>query len=229
MSTYICGDLHGDASKILQWSDAVENSTLIHVGDLCIVQYDLERLAYKLSKRNNKFISCRGNHEVSQEYDFGFKVGDSIELVADYSIRTINGKNYFFIGGAISLDRKYRLAFKERYPHRENWYREDEALVYKPELIPADIDVLITHTAPPEFLPKADPLFLKKFADQDDKLMVDIRRERDNIRAIYEDCASKTRVKHSFFGHWHMSESGEYKGIRYRGLNIKEIIEFNQY
>lgn len=228
MHTYICGDLHGDASRILQWNNAVENSTLIHVGDLCIVQYDLESLSYKLNKRGNKFISCRGNHEVSQEYDFGFKIGEAIELVADYSFRTINGKNYFFIGGAISLDRKHRLAFKERYPHRENWYREDEALIYKPELIPADIDVLITHTAPPEFLPKADPLFLKKFADQDDKLMVDILQERANITAIYDFCAANTRATRSFFGHWHMSERGIYKGIQYTGLNIKEIIE-NQY
>lgn len=219
----IIGDTHGDNKAILNWNKSVKDSTLIHVGDSCIQPYDLEVLDYKFAQNRNKLLLIRGNHE-STQYSFeGQKWGEgNVETLRDYSFRTLEGKNYLFIGGAISLDRVWRRKFAQRCPGLENWYREDEALVYKPELLPNDVEILITHTAPVEFLPKADPNFLLKFAENDNKLLVDIEQERANITSIYNQCAA-LGVRKSYFGHWHMSESGEYRGIKYRGLNINEI------
>lgn len=221
---YVIGDTHGDLSKIYEWVVNTENSTLIHVGDACIPLINLEHLAYKLNKKNSKIYIVRGNHE-SNEYSFdGQVIGNgSITLVKDYSNLEIEGRKVLFIGGAISLDRKWRRAFRLKHPTKENWFNEDEALKYRPDLMPEKADILVTHTAHPILVSKSDPNFLRPFAQEDDKLMSDLEKERDNILNIY-DYANNIGVTKSFFGHWHFSERGQYKNINYRGLGINEII-----
>ncbi len=223
----LLSDIHGNINPILKWNNLVENSVLIQLGDDCIVHYDYHPIAYKLEKRNNKLLVLRGNH-YSVAFD-GSSVGDkdSVTFVSDYTVLNLNDKNFLFIGGAVSLDRKWRREYRQKYPFSENWYREDEALPYDEEKLSSlpKIDFLLTHTGPKTALTKLDPNFVKKFFEDDDKLFDDLALENKNINQIYKKISEQEHTTKGYFGHFHLSETGLFENIPFRCLDINEIVE----
>lgn len=223
---FAIGDTHGDVSVILRWNHENEGQNLIHVGDLHTDFYSLQSVAKKLSKKNNKMYCIRGNHE-SNYYKFdGTILEDSVTLVEDYSIYTIEGKRIAFVGGAVSLDRKKRIAFKILNPGLENWYNPDEEIKYV-KYNWTDIDILVTHTTHEKFISKVNQEFLKFFAEKDPSLLDDIERERAAVLKLYDDVI-EAGAKLALFGHWHLKESGTYKSLKYRGLEINELIKIDE-
>lgn len=223
-SIYIASDSHGNLTKISQWNNSTENSILLHAGDVGLNNSGFESLSRRLKKRNNYLIAIAGNHEAKELFD-NRVYNDSLELIKDYEVRNINGENFLFIGGAISLDREYRKLVKKERPNVENWYRENEAVYYDPKVEEMrDISVLITHTAPRKFVPNLDPFFLKRFTERDSKLIEDLNKENEVMEKIYNTVKVNNELRKYFFAHYHQYIYTEDRGTIIKCLDIDQII-----
>ena len=63
----------------------------------------------------------------------------NLEFIEDYTVKDLNGEKFLFVGGAISIDRRYRRESID--------YWIDEPFVFD-ENKAQECDVLVTHSAP---------------------------------------------------------------------------------
>jgi hypothetical protein len=120
------------------------------------------------------------------------------------------------VGGATSIDRKYRLA--------NGWgYWENESPIYKPKL-EKYIDIIATHSAPSFCFPQIKSDIVYEYAKYDESLLDDISKERMVFNKIYEDY--KDTITDWFYGHYHQSHLEQINGINFRLLNIEEFCEY---
>ena len=218
---YIVGDLHGHFGpmkmSILNYN--ISNCILICVGDLGVGfhhPYKEHSIWRKLNDffehHNITFLSIRGNHDDPKYFSGTDRIVlSNLELVADYTRKTINGEEFLFVGGAISVDRIHRL------PGTSYWH--DETFVLRHELA-AQCDVLITHSAPLWNGP-TDKAGISSWCDKDKMLWDECVQERHDHTALLELCKPK---KH-YCGHFHTSSVAENHGCTSTILDINEIKE----
>ena len=111
-NTILVGDLHGNfwaiASFIRRYG--IFKSLFIQVGDfgLGFDRYDESNLRHideALEDSQNKVIVIRGNHD-DPSYWFEKKLDlKNIWFIPDYTKLNINGENFLFVGGAVSIDK----------------------------------------------------------------------------------------------------------------------------
>ena len=136
--------------------------------------------------------------------------------VPDYTVVNVCNKNVLCVGGATSIDRKYRLA--------NSWgYWENESPIYKPKL-EEYIDIIVTHSAPSFCFPQIKSDIVYEYAQYDETLLDDISKERIVFDKIYEDY--KDTITDWFYGHYHQSHLEQINGINFRLLNIEEFCEY---
>jgi len=142
MDIFFLGDVHGQFDylnwKIKDNPDVFNNSSIIQVGDFGIgfkynessEKISLKKLNDTCVKHNIHIYAIRGNHDnpsyFNQNHD---PVYSNIHLVPDYSVLTIDGKNILCIGGAISIDRVYRIEGID-YWKDENFIFDEKRLIY---------------------------------------------------------------------------------------------------
>ena len=222
MQIYILGDNHGkynELLKILEKFD-LKDCYIIHVGDggEGFANYKSFDLYYELNKffsnRNIQYLSIRGNHSDPEFFKGNFKFSN-FELLEDYTLREIEGLKFFFVGGAISIDRKTRQ-------EGINWWRGEEF-----NLIPEKTqkcDILITHSSPTWNGP-ITKVSIRIWEIDDETLWQDCREERQQISKLIELCRP---VRH-FCGHFHHVFKAEHEGCRSRICAELELYELNPY
>jgi len=169
----------------------------------CPEGYYLERSALnKLKAKPYTILFIDGNHEnfdrLESEFEVVEKFGAPAHRIADNifhlmrgEIYTIEGKTFFCMGGAYSIDtisagRKEGISvWKRELPS------EEEYLLARKNLEQAGnrVDYILTHTAP-AFV--ADTLFDAIPDTGEDRLRQELQHYMDTV--FY---------KHWFFGHWH--------------------------
>lgn len=216
---YIVGDLHGNFGpmkiSILHYN--IRDCYLICVGDLGVGFHHPNRepsiwrdLNSFFEEHNITFLSIRGNHDDPKYFTGKDRIVHSnLELLSDYTCRNINGENFMFVGGAISVDRI------DRIPNRSYWYNETFVLNY--ELV-SQCDVLITHSAPLWNGPN-DKSGISGWCNVDKSLWGECIQERKDHSSLIQLCAPK---KH-YCGHFHISSVSENNGCVSTILNIDEI------
>lgn len=219
---FVLGDLHGKFRELERQISRIniKDCHLICVGDLGMgFNYNrqgeikgLRNFNETLKKRDISFLAIRGNHDDPQYFDGNIKFSH-IELLADYTYRTIEGRSFLFVGGAISIDRKMRLEGKS--------YWRDEVFVYEPEKITERAEVLITHTGPEWIGPTVLAPIVQGWAADDATLIDDLNRERAQMTSLY----LKVKPKKAYLGHFHESTSTLRNGTAARILDELEIIE----
>lgn len=166
--------------------------------------------------KNIVLYVIRGNHTNPDVYRRGY-IFSNLFLVPDYSTATFpNGKIALLVGGGISID---RLARKEGVD-----YWSDEATIY--HKVDKQYNILFSHDAPEYFNFSTDSLrysHLKDYLLRDKTLLQDCLNQRNVINNIVEDIS----CEYVCSGHFHCSLFQEKNGIKYRCLNINEIVEFN--
>jgi len=209
----VCGDFHAEFSKVNQFlASHPEVSMILQCGDFGfwprlhgktnkdiygkIHTYD----QYSLKNKNTMIFWCDGNHE-----DF-----ESIKKLEDFEIMknvfymergTIldlaDGRKVLFIGGALSIDRKYRII-------GESWFPE-ETITQKDimKLPDENIDIVISHTAPNEF----------NIIDYHDTYGHD--PSRDALSFVL----NKYKPKLWYHGHMHLFKQGNYNGCKWTCLS----------
>lgn len=216
---YIVGDIHGKWDQLFLKIKASEirNFTLIGVGDLGI--------GFKLDKQQSRqfdyinsffggkgidFIGIRGNHDDPSYFD-GRVSMSNFKLLPDYTSLTLNDKEFLFVGGAVSIDRKIR---KEGVS-----YWTDEKFVLDHSKIKR-CDVLVTHSVPTWSGP-FDKSGISGWCDRDSTLWDECVQERKDHDILLKLCGASRH----YAGHFHTSSSVDFDGCVSTILDELEIGE----
>lgn len=235
------GDTHGirPVFEVID-KNKIENSNLIHVGDFGLgfeeITKDVNNLKIldeMLIETNNYLYVIRGNHDNPIFWDkskgLNLPKFHNLRLVDDYTAIPIEGKLILFVGGAISIDRTFRVDDRP-YP---SWWKDEEFKLNKDSrFTPNNIDIVVTHTAPHFCMPISDdvPIVNNYHAiekQHGNDLKSDLKIERHNLTQLYETIIKWSKPKLWFYGHFHTSYDREIDGIRFIGLSINELKEIN--
>lgn len=219
MQIYILGDNHGKYDqflKILEKFD-LKDCYIIHVGDGgegFNNNYESLDLYYHLnsvfSSRNIQYLSIRGNHSDPEFFKGNFKFSN-FELLEDYTSREIEGLKFFFVGGAISIDRKCRQ-------EGISWWSGEEFNLIEEKA--QKCDILITHSAPTWNGPiTRGPI--RSWEIDDPTLWEDCCKERRQISKLIELC----KPDRHFCGHFHYVSKAENDGCKSRICAELELYE----
>jgi len=220
---YIIGDIHGAFGRLknLVWHKNLRDCTIICVGDLGVgfcTKYEnnvreCDILNQFFAKLNIVFMSIRGNHDDPIFFNHPEKRIDldNFKLLPDYHTETLNGEQFLFVGGAISIDRIMRI------PNISYW--NDEAFVLDENKV-SKCDVLITHSAP-TWIGPYDKSGIGSWIQNDHTLWDDCVKERKDHSRLIELC----KPKKSYHGHFHCSSWVDEAGCFSTILDIEEIKE----
>lgn len=219
MSIYITGDMHGDFSRFEdeQLKQLSKDDILIVCGDFGFIwatEKNGDDFEIKVENRHldelEKSIDFTllfvdGNHEAFPrifEYPevemFGnkvHKIRNNIYHLKRGRVYTIEGKTFFCMGGAASVDKYMRIPgiswWPEELPSKEEYDIATQSL----KDCNFEVEYIITHTAPVEVVKK---MGFNPYLSQDMELM-------SYLSFVFEN----TKYKQFFFGHWHTDESIE--------------------
>lgn len=219
-SVLMIGDIHGAFNRLkdLIWKKQIENCCLICVGDLGIgfnpssegEINKIKELNDFFSKRSIEFLSIAGNHDDPSYFNGSIDLSH-FKLLPDYTRIKINGEEFLFVGGAISIDRLWRV------PNLSYWH--DEPFVLKPDLA-GKCDVLVTHSAPYWNGP-FDKQGLAIWCEKDSGLWDECHKERMEHDELIKLCQPQ---KH-YCGHFHSSNWTDFRECLSTILSIEEIKE----
>jgi len=209
MSIYITGDTHGDNDimKINSRKFTDKNLTskdfLIICGDAAIV-WDGDKFdRYIQSLWNDKpwtTLYVDGNHEnhfilnhlPTEKWHGGnvHRISDKIIHLCRGQVFKINGKKFFTMGGADSIDKWQRIEgrswWKEELPSNEQY---EEALDNL-EANNNKVDYIVTHCAPKSYLDSINPYY-----------------DSDHLNRFLDTVEETTEFKRWFCGHYHIDKT----------------------
>lgn len=246
MRLMFLGDIHGNFNLIHQYIDKfnIKDTHIIQVGDFGVGFNTLEKekrmlemYHHKLVKNNVFVWVVRGNHDYKPYFDndpFGFT---NIKLVPDYTVLNLSDKNILCIGGAVSVDRKFRYTKNqsngdfETMTGFESWW-PDEVFVLDKEKLQnmRDIDIVVTHTAP-HYCPPDNTFGFGPFVEGiiketgDTELKTDLLFERNQLTEAFHILSMNNSIENAYYGHFHRSDNINMFGVNHRLLGIGELWE----
>ena len=199
----------------------------------------VRRNTKRMNQANNWIVFVRGNHDNPAYFEgttFSYK---RFIAVPDYTILQACNHSILCVGGAISIDRNYRINEWNKRKYRvhsnelqendisRNLYWKNEAPIYdadKMNTICANflIDTVVTHTAPShcELFSKSN---LNQWAENDSSLLKDVQSERKTMDMILHHLKTDNHpVNHWYYGHFHQNWHSAIDGILYQMLDIME-------
>lgn len=253
-SIVICGDIHGDFNLLVNkvCMQYQMRDTLVIVAGDCGFGFEnkgyyeniVKRNAKRMNECNNWIIFVRGNHDNPAYFDGKAFMHKRFMAIPDYSVVKACKHSVLCVGGAISIDRAYRIeSWQNQMRHHRlhggsnecgdfarQYYWKDEAPVFD-ELKLARIneknaiDTVVTHTAPSFCeLQKKDGLCC--FAYNDSTLTDDVANERAVMDQIHETLQNQNHpITHWCYGHFHQSWHSDIDGILFKMLDIMEFYQ----
>lgn len=242
--TNLCfvGDIHGDFAGIsgMMKKSNMEDTAYIFCGD-CGFGFEsyeyYNQIFNKVGKTANELNSTcffvRGNHESKEYYDSKPIDRKRFKTVKDYTVIQTPSHNVLCVGGAISIDRIYRLEANDSYVSQymryhkvskeeamekaKKCYWDDEAPVYDEVALSElkengiEIDIVATHTCP-SFAQPLTKNGITEWMRHDSMLDNDTTHERIVMTDIYNKLISDGHpLKKWVYGHFH-SHKSEYIG-----------------
>ena len=250
----VSGDIHDDFNLLVNKicvQYQMQNTLVIVAGD-CGFGFDkrgyydnmVKRNAKRMNDANNWIVFIRGNHDNPAYFDGKSFKHKRFIAIPDYSVINACNHSILCVGGAISIDRTYRLEAwsKEqqkrlRYGNTEDiddfspsYYWQSESPTYNKEALTSilseqKIDTVITHTSPSfcELLSKEG---IAKWTGNDKTLISDIQQEREVMNSLYETLKEhQQHVTHWCYGHFHQSWHSSIDGTLFKMLDIMEFYE----
>jgi UDP-2,3-diacylglucosamine pyrophosphatase LpxH len=225
----ILGDIHGNFQKLYMKAMAAKDTTIIQVGDFGVgfrsrekMTEEMTEINKRLAKNNNTLLVIRGNHDDPAYFDGNYNFSN-IEFLPDYTVKNIEGKNYLFVGGAVSIDRCQRTAGVD--------YWLDERFVLdidKLNSIEGNIDVVIAHSSPSFCPPVHFNELVWYFIAQDPSLHNVLLQERKDFETMYETLKAKGHtIEYWFNGHFHFTQEELINDTNFIVLGIDKFYEFN--
>lgn len=259
---YAIGDLHGEFNTLSFFIKTydIQNSVIIVCGDIGMgfnkkdyYKQTFSTINKELKKRNTFILFIRGNHDdpncfKTKDYDTKY-----IKLIPDYTvIQTFDiddvkqekeSFNILVVGGAISIDRTYRIVSdkksaleyarwhsctfeeaQERMSRKSYW--ENEAPYFDYETLSKikdngiKINAVATHSCPQFCVPHTKD-GIKRWLENDINLENDIVYERQIMTNLYNKLIEdKHPIKEWVYGHYHFHATNEINGVMFRLLDM---------
>lgn len=236
---FFLGDIHGNFNYIAGEIERkkITDCTIIQVGDFGIgfttPENDrriLEAFNNFLDQKNIVMYAIRGNHDNPKLFN-GDHQFDNLKLIPDYTVLELEYHKILCIGGAVSVDRVPRLNEMQkaaRYGSKKEQYWFDEGFVFEEDKIKdlTGIDILVTHTAPEWCVPdnrNGFGPFVEGFAYYDNKLLEDLKIERDEVTKMFKLLAQNNNIKHHFYGHFHRHD------VTINGYTTHMLLDINEF
>ena len=213
----ITGDIHGDVFErinptVLPGEDTwTENDTLIVLGDFGLIfyprlpQYETNVLALERKKleylEEKPYTVCfiDGNHENFERLEAEFpeetrfggpvkRLGRNVFWLRRGRVYTIEGRSFFCMGGAYSIDKGMRTEGFSWWPQELPSGEEYRTAAKSLSACGNRVDYVLTHTAPDSFIYR-----MGKAPDRHDA----------ELTGFLEWVLREVSFRHWFFGHWH--------------------------
>ncbi len=236
------GDVHREVKTMLYEIKRMQitDSVIIQVGDFGMGfashEFDLKTLKHineTLKEGNNYMYIIRGNHD-DPDFFNGQYAYSNLQLLKDYTQLNILGREFLFIGGAISIDRlssidKYET--KKKYGStsvRPMYWEKEQIVMDLPKLETfRNIDVLVTHTCPTWCNPMQNgfyPFLVDEAIFEDPELSVLLPEERANMDIIFNTLKRNDNpLSLHVYGHFHHSAVTEHWGCKHHLVDINEF------
>ena len=206
---YVTGDTHANldigklsSRRFKEQKEMSKDDYLIVCGDFGLVWDGSAREMYWqdwLTGRNFTTLWIDGNHEnfdILYEFPLTDKFGGKVrEIAPDIyhldrgQVLTIDGKKIFVMGGAKSHDREHRIEhiswWEQEMPNHQEMERAIEAL----DKNQWEVDYVLTHCAPRSVQSTLSDWY------ENDPLVSFLERVREDLK-----------VKHWYFGHYHLDK-----------------------
>ncbi len=204
-SIYFIGDIHGEFVPLtyaLTKRYKLHDCSVIVCGDIGMGFYKLGYYIDTFKTMNKKLLACniqlymlRGNHDNPDYFNYTPQElvnFSNIHLVQDYTVLHINNHNILCVGGAASIDKKFRTKDVD-------WWEFENVLPYE-KIDYTDIDIVCTHCAPMFCNPS-----YKRISWMDDELDAKSRADRNQLAKMYFDLIELNELHYWFYGHYHDS------------------------
>lgn len=224
------GDIHGDFRTLAYQIKrrGFYNTLFIVCGDCGfgfhkIENYNIEmdRLSRKLEEDKNGIIFFRGNHDDPKYYQEELINLPNVKTVPDYSVINVKDSYILCVGGAISIDRRWRtqqeIIINLHNPNKESHkklYWKNEQVIYDEDKLneisemKLPINAICTHSAP-SFCPPTTKNNIQAWLLMDENLEKDLEIERSTLDKLFEYAIKHFKVKKWAYGHFHKIENGE--------------------
>ena len=240
------GDIHGGFNIINQYIKmyGLKDLDIIQVGDFGVgfntFEKELRNLKMTndvLEKNNIHLWAIRGNHDYKPYFDNDPFNLSNIHLVKDYTVLNLAGKNILCIGGAVSVDRKWRITKKQESGDfnntigHESWWPDEVFELDRDKLGSfRDINIVVTHTCP-HYCPPDNTFGFGPFVEGiiketgDKELRTDLLVERQQVTDAFVILKMNNDIEYNYHGHFHRSDLTIYDGAKYRLLGVNELWE----
>jgi|LSQX01.2.fsa_nt_gb Icc-related predicted phosphoesterase len=217
MSIIIAGDFHGKFGPVNTLIAKYKPSIILQCGDFGWwprfhgQEYKIGYMKtaiwnqYSLNNKDTKIFWCPGNHEDWESLNGITKNNNEVMpnvfyLERGHIIELPDHRKILFIGGALSIDRDNRI---ERSPYF-GWFHEETISQIDIETLPDEnIDIIISHTAPNEFIIKNGNL----------------NYPHDPSRDALSYVLKKYQPKLWYFGHMHKFQTGKFNDCEWTCLS----------
>lgn len=223
MTTYLLGDHHCPDHSVLVKALAkrgLRHCRVIHVGDgeegypATWSEKTADRLNTDLAKLEIEYFSIRGNHSNPHVFDGAIDF-PNFKLLLDYTRMEIDGENWMFVGGAVSIDRLNRKP-------GETWWVEEEMVLRENMAQPTE--VLVTHTGPSWTTPPPNNLLDLYIRCEEAIGCNTLPQELLDEQARHDRLSELVRPRIWYHGHHHRSASLQVDGCTIRQLGIAELV-----
>ena len=224
----LVGDIHGEFGTFkFDIKRLHKNAHIIQVGDFGVGFYrenyykeELYTLNKALESVNCDLFVIRGNHDLPSAFKNTVNPFDypNITFLEDYSELELLGKSILLVGGAVSVDRRFR---KEG----ETWWSDEEFNLKLENEFPykdRQYDLVVTHTRPGVCGAFKGFDKIKYWCDQDFDLKNDLIEESQKLDYLYNN----TKPKEWIYGHFHQSNFITYENTVFRCINIHEHYQY---
>lgn len=251
--TFVIGDIHGDLDMLkthITNDEDIRNCNLIIAGDIGLgfkktkTHFEEYHLLNKwLNEKGINLYLIRGNHDKPEYFNSQLIELSNVIAIEDYTILTINNTNILCVGGAISIDRTYRLRkYSERLLYFQKIYEgtltdedlasminkgywENEMPIYNEDILNEikenniQLSYIITHTSP-SFAFKTGTKGIEYWFTVDKDLNEDLIKERQVLTDIYNKVVLEDEhpIKEWIYGHFHEHHEDDFNNIHFTAL-----------
>ena len=209
----VCGDVHGDWSRLFEGIEEHSPDMLLQCGDFGFWPGNVWE-AFKArvdagDLGNTRIYWCDGNHEHFDELfklegyddDGKLEILPGVFYMSRGSIlRLEDGRNVLFCGGAESIDRTLRVPGKSWFPQEViNQYAVDGLLTAIDKRLDGDtVEVVVSHTCP----------FSCRMLERDEGSGCYKAKLNDPTRFALDSVLQRYAPLRWYFGHWHRPKEG---------------------
>lgn len=240
-SIFFVGDIHGNFKELvynITERFKIKHSSFILCGDCGFgfekrVHYEClyNSIKSRLEKNDIMIYCIRGNHDDKAYYTEGGLIDfERLKTVEDYTVITNGERNILCVGGAVSVDRSFRIIHDKQHKDCIKCWWDDEVFVFDEEKLhhilydeKIQITDVATHTAPNII---TLPYKAFEWINRDNKLKEDLQKEGEEVTKLYRYLIDNgCNIQKWFLGHYHMHYTELYNMTDFIVQDIQEITQ----